>query len=379
MDIKRNNSPLFDLNEILVFPDNLLLDPNNPRLKDESFDTMHYTQNELASEKLQNQLLTQICGREHEVNRLIESIRVHGYINIDSIFVKRLPLVNKYLVLEGNRRTAAIKQLRKTIPELNKSVAKSIEKIPVKELICRDQRSEKEMTDYILAMRHLGGIKEWSPMQRAHSVYVSYMSELIDNGGKEFTYSSSIARSVADSLNLKTKVVKRGVEISRLFDQLLEKGYAVKQDHYTLIELAISKRNLRESYFEISYVSFLLSSRGMGRFNNLCIEKGCLIKNPADFKSFSFVFDRGTEHDVKLIEQGAESIDTVRNRLEQRLIKKIFRDRLQEVRDLIRSLAPSDYQGNHEEIRVILDIRELVNNKLMKIIRDKRETDKIDN
>ncbi len=342
-----------------------------------------FTLQQLSSSDVQDYILSVINKEEYHIAELIRSIRQVGFIDKgDAIIVKRVPKTAKFLVIEGNRRTTAIKSLLEDRKNLNPTVGATLKRLRVKEFIYVPNRefSEEAVIDTLLGTIHINGQLPWGALERAYYICNSYMRELQKfSKNSEFKYLIDCSREVATFFNLTVKAVRKEICVYRVFEQLKANGYDVKPYHFTLIEMAVTDKGLSEHYFGLNKDSFHFSRQGLEHFNRLCVREKKQINNPKDFRAFARIYREGTEYEVALVEQGVEPIDSVRARMEQRLTKKFFRGRLEEIKDLIRSLAPSDYQGSLEEIRVILDIRELVNNKLMKIIKEKREKDKVEN
>jgi len=367
-----NNLKGYDLVEHVLSPDNLILDPNNPRLQTGNHGFGRVDYDDVENEQVQKRVAAAINSEEHEVARLIASIRLRGYVNIDSIFVKKLNSSGRYLVLEGNKRTAAVKQiLRDSRSELTPEILKSLENLPVKELICRDADLEQEMTDFILAIRHLGGVKDWGPMQKAHSIYTTYTRELFRSGKVEkFKYDSQIAKSTAAALNQKDKHVKNDLAVYRVFEQLRDAKFLVKSDHYSLLEMVVSRPTMAKRYFGINSSTFAISDAGMDRFNRLCIRADGPIRNPQQMRSLFYIFKNGRERDLKVIELGTETLESVEKRLKQQAKSAEFETELDAILDKIHALVVAKYTGSENEVWLIKKIKSVVNEKLYPLVGD---------
>ena len=126
----------YKLTEITVNAEDLLLDPRNPRIIEDPSKYICSKNADYSDQWIQDETLDAIQKGKFNVNKLKKSIKSNGYLNIDSIFVKRYGK-HSYLVLEGNRRTAAIKGLLHE-KGLEQNVLQSIQKIPVKVLEIKD-------------------------------------------------------------------------------------------------------------------------------------------------------------------------------------------------------------------------------------------------
>src|ERR1700687_2724252 len=102
----------YTLSPLKVSPDKLLLDPRNPRLITESAQDRSYTPHEILSADMQSYVRELVCSREHDVKRIISSIKEMGFVGgLHEMIVKDLGSGGPYLVIEGNRRTASLRYL----------------------------------------------------------------------------------------------------------------------------------------------------------------------------------------------------------------------------------------------------------------------------
>ena len=103
----------------------LLLDPNNPRFVQKPETAPIVSDEEAASEKLQGEILARFSPKPTDtdseesdepdttnIRDLRDSLLRIGYVGIDKIVVRQLGKTGKFIVLEGNRRVAALKSLQ---------------------------------------------------------------------------------------------------------------------------------------------------------------------------------------------------------------------------------------------------------------------------
>jgi len=154
---------------IRVKPEQLLLDPSNPRI------IIHFTNDiepkDYAEHEVQTSLEKLLADKKNnfDLESLKKSIGSKGFFPVDSIFVEYWGKLNSkkiYLVLEGNRRTCAIKSLLREIKENKKNafadgLATQLSEIEVK-LIPSDAQLESTKIR-LLGMRHHGSQKKWTP------------------------------------------------------------------------------------------------------------------------------------------------------------------------------------------------------------------------
>ena len=157
-------------------PSDLLLDPRNPRLFVDESDYLCDEDDDYAAPHLQRTLRQTLeSKKEHKLDELILNIRSKGFQPFSDIYVYAYN--GKFLVFEGNRRTAAIKYLiENEWDELDEEVKESLEEIPAKVVQYSNKQELVTIMDDILATTHLNPSLQWQPMQQAFSYYRKYMS-----------------------------------------------------------------------------------------------------------------------------------------------------------------------------------------------------------
>ena len=348
-----------------VSPEDMMLDPNNPRLRKDDFKTQVVDSAVICSDIVQNSLLKRICTEEHAVEPLMISIKNQGFIQLDAMLAKKLNGTSKFLIVEGNRRTAAIKNLLRTPQRLTANCRASLQKIPLKEIICSNKNDEQEVIDSIVALRHISGPKDWQPMQRAYAVFSSYARQYSQRyRSSSLAYSDRVMREVSFMLAQKVAKVREEVYIFFIFTELQNAGYAVRSDHYSLIQLMVSKPRLASEYFDYHRQGFRISSMGLEKFNELCIDEQCPIKNPKDFRGFYRIFQQGNAQDLAAIENGARSIDLVLGDIRDRNMESIFLTKSSKILEMLQGLQISSFKESGEEAEVIFKIKALIDRRL---------------
>jgi hypothetical protein len=147
----------------------LFLDPNNPRFSTELVEKV--PEGQITEKNVQKGILERLID-ESDVKQIYDSIKEIGYLPIDRVVVKPIQKTNNFVVLEGNRRLAAVKSLleaeKKGLLKLKRHVKKSLtEKIPVVVYEGRDP----DAAWVVQGARHLSGIREWRLYQRGKVVY----------------------------------------------------------------------------------------------------------------------------------------------------------------------------------------------------------------
>ena len=161
-----NTSRVNDKTIHYVPVNHLVLDRENPRLASEDTDV---TKTELI----------RILWTEMAVDELALSIAANGYFPEEPLFVipeksgKADPEKDRFIVIEGNRRLAAVlllrdpklrAEIRADLPLLDAGAREQLETLPVS---IYDNR--KELWQY-LGFRHINGPKEWDAFSKAQYV-----------------------------------------------------------------------------------------------------------------------------------------------------------------------------------------------------------------
>lgn len=141
-------------------PDDLLFDEHNPRLQG-------------RGEDMQEAILS-ILWREFAVDEIVLSIAANGFFPYEPLFVAQED--GKNVVIEGNRRLAAVKLLlnrrlatqvgAKDLPELEPASAAALHVLPVV-IVERDK-----IWRYI-GFKHVNGPKQWDAFAKAK--YIAYV------------------------------------------------------------------------------------------------------------------------------------------------------------------------------------------------------------
>jgi hypothetical protein len=362
----------YEIKDAELAPGLLKLDPNNPRMSLNWGQPAKYSVNELCSDLLQAKALKEIFKPKYKVPQLVKSISTKGFLpGTDRLIVKRLADTSFYLVLEGNRRTAAITYLLSRKDELRASVLQSIKRVSVQIFTyCEnDTFSEEEVLEYLLATIQVEGKETWGPMENAYYMYRSYTRELKRvHGSKKVTFDKQVAEEVAHNFNRKSVEVKRILGTYNVFRQLREGGYEeASPEYYSLIELAVSTAATRDAFFEFDQESLNMSPVGLERFSELCLGPDSPIRNPQDFAAFVYVFRNGTPYEINQVVEEKKDPKLVKTRVRQRVEKRVFVEKLQEIKEDLEALKPSDFRGTQEEKKLIDQVQKIINGKLSKL------------
>jgi len=146
--------------------EDLLLDPNNYRLQDT--DSFQQTAPErFHLERVQSGTMARV--RSEGIAALRDSIVSNGFLPIERIVVTRYDHeAGKYLVIEGNRRVAALRQIKTEYDsgiDIPSEVVKVFDAVPC--VVVENDGNVEYFKEALMGIRHVGGIREWGGYQRA--------------------------------------------------------------------------------------------------------------------------------------------------------------------------------------------------------------------
>jgi hypothetical protein len=312
------------LKEIEVAIGDLLLDPNNPRFISDFSEFEPVADDHIAdaqSDTLSLFSRTPADDPDFDVTNiadLYDSMRRIGYVGIDRIVVRPLHGTNRFLVLEGNRRVATVKSLKRDYetknPPLDKPRARaeyeehkpSFDKIRTM-LLDTVGLSDAEINHkvaIILGIRHHGSLLAWAPLPSAFNIYTEYMSE--EPRKETFEFLNPKASAVANRLCIQTSDVTSALRTYVAYLELRERFPLVRDEHFSLIEYGIKDKRLKRGYFTIDEDTFEPSEQSLTKLNALCQfatrdsgnsevtknGKRKILQKPQDFTSLGRLVDR---------------------------------------------------------------------------------------
>lgn len=195
----------------------LRLDHKNPRLLEQS-------------ESTNDSAIIGRLFRGAELDELLQSISTNGYLDIEPLVVTGD--ANDLVVLEGNRRLAALRLLREPdlanqisraegikirVPEVDESVRSTMEEISVYYV------GNREDARSFLGFKHINGPAKWDAYAKAR-----FAAEWYD--ASQGTSLSEIARSIGD----RHDTIKRMVSAIFVLDQAQQNNLFSVEDRHTL-------------------------------------------------------------------------------------------------------------------------------------------------
>ncbi|MFU1517549.1 ParB N-terminal domain-containing protein [Vreelandella alkaliphila] len=214
----------------------LSFDPENPRFPRE------------ISAGAENVILEKMI-RDERVAEIMQSIGVQGYFEGEPLLVVQASGSNKYYVVEGNRRLAALKLLNgeletpkrlKTIFSIIEDAAEKPTKVP-----CIVFSERKDILRY-LGFRHITGIKAWGPLAKAR--YLKQLREDVYAEEPEELQLKMLAKEIGSRSDY-VGTMLTGLE---LYDKAKDSeffnlpGITEKGIEFTLLTTAIGYRNISD-------------------------------------------------------------------------------------------------------------------------------------
>ncbi|MFQ2767186.1 AAA family ATPase [Aeromonas caviae] len=158
---------------------NLFLDPNNFRIIHEA-DQKQVPDTDVKNRDVMQRTMRLLCGDKNQnIQDLIDSFKANGYLRVDQILVRELD-DGGYLVVEGNRRTAALKFLYQEYEakgiDLGKLNSDIFSLVPV--VLYTDGDEVHHLT--LMALKHISGNKKWGEWNQAQLLEALYKNHGLD-------------------------------------------------------------------------------------------------------------------------------------------------------------------------------------------------------
>ena len=214
----------------------LLLDPNNYRFQDgRSFVAVHADR--YAETTVQDRAFS-LLKQEPSLKDLKNSIEKNGFIPVERVVVREYAQApGAYLVIEGNRRVAALKWIHDDADagvEVSQELLDMLEAVPV---LVAPADADVGFYESLMGIRHVSGIKAWGGYQAASLVVT--MREEHDLSAQE----------TAERLGLSVQDANRRYRARKVLAQMEEDeqyGDQATGSLYPVFEEALSGRPLRE-------------------------------------------------------------------------------------------------------------------------------------
>lgn len=212
--------------------DQLHFDPLNPRLPK-------------SVDGSDDQAVLEWMLQDAGLVELMGSIAVKGYFPAEPLLVMPAQERDGYLVLEGNRRLAAVLLLLEPTraPRRKNAVIQmteqSVDREALRELPCAVFKQREEVLDY-LGYRHITGIKQWEPAAKARYLESLYEEHFPDAG-------EAVYRKIARIIGSRADYVMRLLGALKLYETVLSAGHdELTEDgvSFSLLTLALNYTNI---------------------------------------------------------------------------------------------------------------------------------------
>lgn len=273
-----------DLLKMKVVPfDSLYLDPNNPRIAPE--DPPGYDDPARIADPAMQTRLEERIHEVYDVKELVSAIRNQGWVPIDAILVWENPAApGQHIVVEGNTRTVALRQIR---GELTREQAKLAKMQKSGGFAARDvegQREEVAALEAIIAethsievypvnaanpeeleaklprllgVRHITHAKQWSPYAQNLYILSLYDREFRGKHGSKTALSldRELVRRVGDRVSLGETKTRRNIQAAsafshfkRQFADRLPAGDQFSDDDQYFFDLILQHRYAQDQF-----------------------------------------------------------------------------------------------------------------------------------
>lgn len=208
-------------------------DPENPRF--------------LGAETSDEAAIKRMMEQEN-LDELVGSIGNQGFFPGEPLLVARHPVdPGRYIVVEGNRRLAALRALSGTIPknQLTNSITQLVNQAQNKptEVDCFVFEKRTEILKY-LGFRHISGPKRWDPLAKAR-----YLSDLIRSFYSNLKLDEQL-KAVARDIGSRHDYVAQLLTALALYDRARSKNFYDLQRvdepdvKFSLLSTALSYSNI---------------------------------------------------------------------------------------------------------------------------------------
>ena len=299
ISLKRKKIPLVDL----------YLDPQNPRFLQDG--TKKYEESEITSQESQQYCSSMLADNADSLKKTIIS---QTFIPMDSIVVR--PILNEpssYVVLEGNRRVNACKLIMEEHlseglnTENEEDVISSIQNLDC--LIYDEDPPDPEISWKLQGLRHVTGVKNWSPYAQAHHV-----ATLVKSGMQ--------MSEIADMLGLKGSAkIMADMRAYRDFHQMKDEGLAdefgVTNNNFSYVLESVGSRPAFQNWLQYDKVDEICKNkdnlRDLVKGFTINEEKGQPnIPKAIDMRDLAKALKMGREDYVSEVLDGEKSIDELR-------------------------------------------------------------------
>lgn len=252
----------------------LVLDPNNPRFLTQDDD--YVDESRFLDPAVIEDAYRKMQDGNYRLKELEQSILENGWVPVDQIFVRKYGDTGSFVVLEGNRRVTAIRQILKR-EDLEPDLLAKINPLSVM-LVVDDCDADllKMRITYLLGVRHHGSLRPWTPFAQAKNMYERYLF-LAKQDDDTYQWSDESGKHIADALSIDVKNVRERISVYRAMQQIdgvpeVHEAGGMKSRYYSLCGEVLTKRgkSALPQYIEQDEVTMRLTEESLKRIQNLC-------------------------------------------------------------------------------------------------------------
>ena len=356
-----------------IDPNKLLLWPNNPRLKISDFSEIQYTDKQLLDPSNQRNIFKLLSKHEeYDVISLIKSMCKVGFMREKAPIVMKVEGLERYQVLEGNRRLTAIKTiLSDDSLRISAANRKSLEKIPC--WIFEHTSKEvplKAAISRMVAEAHIKGQKAHTKLQRAHMLYDAYEGFLSEKGkGRGFSLDKNALAVTAEFFDFPEKELEGDISVVRLYKQFVQayEFEAIPKKCSERLSWVHKNPNQFKKNFGYDPNNLCFDEEGLDRYYDVFLHPESAVNNPQTFKIFLNVMRYGTPEDIEVIREEPELLVDIEQRIKEMKTGSRFLSGLEGIEKRLTALRVSDFNKSSEEIDAINRIVSIVDNKLKRL------------
>lgn len=356
-----------NLKGIEVSLQKLLLDPNNPRFLEDH--ALRVDEKDFADSGVQAETADRMRKEAFRLDELKKSIETNGWQPVDMIFVRSLDaLPGQYVVLEGNRRLMALRDLKKD-GKLKGEIGAEVDPLHVLEVVgATNVEESRAQITYLLGVRHHGSLKTWGPFAQAHNLYERYLQEgrMTD---ATFGWDERIAERIGDRLSVAVKKIEERLRTYIAMKQLHEvpkiQKIGMHGRYYSLVREVLPPglaNNPLRQYVLQDPVTFQLDEASICRLDAVCHfstadREKAPISSPDEWRPMAKILgDVDIEKRVTMLRQVEEEKKSPSDvwALRQAELRLPRWDRwLVEVADLLRRLQVGNIDRDDERTRSV--------------------------
>ena len=191
-----------------ISPEHLCFDPKNPRFGG------------AANRQTPDEIQHFLEGAPHLALQLVPSLIQNGFISYEPLVVRQEG--KKYIVIEGNRRLAAVRHILANPSKYPSRAVNRLKLIPV--LVFHEKADASHIKDIrvFLGVRHLVGFREWPPESKAMFLDQNIKSRIdVERITREFNIKKHDIRRYL----IPYRVMKASREIFEEFEDIEEKEF----------------------------------------------------------------------------------------------------------------------------------------------------------